>query len=460
MPLTVALLVGCGPDPGPVSNPVPALSSIAPTTASRGRPAFTLTLTGSGFVQTSSVRWDGTGLATTFVASDSLTAQVGADLQLVAGTYQITIVNPGPGGGTSEPLTFTVPCELAPPTAASNQNRARLGAYYFDGWAGELTNFHFDGLPDGGFQDRQPLSGWRDNNACAVEQQLAWARSFGIDFFLFDWYFNVLAFEDDNLNSALDITNALPDRHGMQYAILYVDAPPFTIDNAADWSSAVAQWVGYMTDPAYLKVNGKPLFVVIDYLAMRGAFGSSAGANAAFSQLRSSAVARGLAGVYVVAGFGVGSAGQNGVFPDLSTVAADGYDAVTTYNYPGGPGRTGELPFSELADAGRWIWTQAAASSPLPVIPVAMDGWDNRPWTPNTLVWYDRAPAEVAAFVGDIISIAGSTPRVRPEPAPTPPLVLMEAWNELGEGSFIVPTLGDGTTYGDALATMLSAPAP
>jgi len=46
---------------------------------------------------------------------------------------------------------------------------------------------------------------------------------------------------------------------------------------------------------------------------------------------------------------------------------------------------------------------------------------------------------------------------LRPESAPAPPLVLIEAWNELGEGSFVVPTAADGTTYGDAIAAMLLA---
>jgi hypothetical protein len=37
-------------------------------------------------------------------------------------------------------------------------------------------------------------------------------------------------------------------------------------------------------------------------------------------------------------------------------------------------------------------------------------------------------------------------------------MVLIEAWNEIGEGSHILPTVGDGTTYGDVLAGMLTGP--
>jgi hypothetical protein len=82
-----------------------------------------------------------------------------------------------------------------------------------------------------------------------MEQQLAW-DNFGIDFFVFDWYYNALVIEpSDNLNSALQITRALPDRHGMQYAIMFVNGPPFD-PSAAGWTAAVNQWVSYMTDPS------------------------------------------------------------------------------------------------------------------------------------------------------------------------------------------------------------------
>jgi hypothetical protein len=32
---------------------------------------------------------------------------------------------------------------------------------------------------------------------------------------------------------------------------------------------------------------------------------------------------------------------------------------------------------------------------------------------------------------------------------------MMEAWNEFGEGSHLLPTVGEGATYGDSLAAML-----
>ncbi len=71
-------------------------------------------------------------------------------------------------------------------------------------------------------------------------------------------------------------------------------------------------------------------------------------------------------------------------------------------------------------------------------------------------MWYSRTPQDVATFVDDAITWVESNPLFRVEPTPAPPLVLIEAWNEFGEGSHMLPTVGDGTTYGDALAAVLT----
>lgn len=376
------------------------------------------------------------------------------------------------GGSTSMPTPFVSPspastaCVTQTPGPASDQSKSRLGFYYFDGWSGALSNAHFKGLLSGQFTGREPVTGWQDTSPCAVEQQLAWARSFGIDFFVFDWYFNATKLDPgEDLNSALQLTRAMPNRHGMQFAILYVDSPPF-VATPADWPSVVDEWTNYMTDPAYVRVNGKPLLMVIDIGEMHSTFGSSQAVAAAFSQLRTAAQTKGLPGVFIVGGFGVpeGSSGQDALFPDTTAPAvADGYDALSMYNYPfAAPPVNGMLPFTDLSAAGTWIWRECAAKCPLPAIPVAMDGWDPRPWneadSAGQLVWYSRTPQDVSAFISGTIEQAGANPNLRVEPAPAPPMVIVEAWNELGEGSYLVPTVGDGSTYGSSLSSALVGP--
>jgi hypothetical protein len=444
------------------ANTTPTIEALSPNSAKLRGSAFTLSVVGTHFVPGSAVQWNGSTLATTFASSKLVTAEVPADALSDPANDMVTVVNPD-SGGISNSLTFTVPCVIPPPSRASTQTKARLGAYYFDGWSGPLTNFHFEGLPLGPYQNRQPFSGWQDSNRCAVEEQLASAHNFGIDFFVFDWYFNIRINEpSDNLNSAIEVTHALPDRHGMQYAILYVDSPPFVV-KPDQWPTAVKQWIHYMMDPAYVRVNGMPVFFIIDVGEMYQIFGSDAAVAEALAQLRTAAQAQGLPGVYVVGGFGEpdGTLGQNTLAPGFEIAEADGYDAVALYNYPFAPPAVkGELPFSKLSAAAQWTWNEAKRDSSIPFIATSMAGWDPRPWhevegITGDLMWYARTPPEVAASVGDAIHWANSNPQLRPEAAPIPPLVLVEAWNEIGEGSFVVPTSGDGMSYGNAIAAML-----
>ena len=391
----------------------------------------------------------------------TITAKIAATDTLQSGTDMVTVTGSGSSGGTTNAVSFSIPCVLASPGTASTQTTARLGAYYFDGWSGPLSNFHFNGLLSSSFQGREPLSGWQDNTQCAVEQQLAWAHSFGIGFFVFDWYFDTAVNDTtgEDLNSALKITYALSDRYGMQFAILYVDAPPFTVPTAS-WASAISEWLGYMTDPAYVRVNGKPLLIVYSVNMLEQALGSSAAVAASFSQLRAAAQARGLPGVYIVGGLDTAYdvPTQSLAINNLSTAAMDGYDAFSLYNY-GNTGVSGLQPFSTLFGGMQQIWASVAQNSPLPFVPVASDGWDARPWNEGD-VWYARTPTDVSNFVSAAITWAKSNPSLRPEPAPAPPLVLIEAWNELGEGSILVPTVDDGTSYGDALAAVLAPQTP
>ena len=113
-------------DPGPsvnswvfnttAENPVPAISSISPSSAIAGSAAFTLTVNGSNFVGDSTVQWGGAARTTTFVSFTRLTASISATDIATAGTPSVTVVNIAPGGGTSNSSTFTI--NAAPPAAA------------------------------------------------------------------------------------------------------------------------------------------------------------------------------------------------------------------------------------------------------------------------------------------------------------------------------------------------------
>jgi hypothetical protein len=67
-----------------------------------------LVVAARGFVSTPQVRWNGSNRSATFVGGTQVRAAITAADILNAGTAQVTVVNPAPGGGTSNALTFTI----------------------------------------------------------------------------------------------------------------------------------------------------------------------------------------------------------------------------------------------------------------------------------------------------------------------------------------------------------------
>ena len=101
-------IVNAGAAVAAVSNPVPTITGLNPPSATPGGPAFTLTVNGTGFVSSSVVRWNGSSRTTTYVSSTQLTAAITMVDIAVAGTPNVTVFNPAPGGGTSNAVSFAV----------------------------------------------------------------------------------------------------------------------------------------------------------------------------------------------------------------------------------------------------------------------------------------------------------------------------------------------------------------
>ena len=97
--------------PGP--NPAPVLTSTTPSSMIVGAGAFSLTVNGSGFVSSSVVRWNGADRATTFLSSSQLRAAIPAADVAAAGTAQVTVFSPTPGGGLSSPVPFSIGASTA-----------------------------------------------------------------------------------------------------------------------------------------------------------------------------------------------------------------------------------------------------------------------------------------------------------------------------------------------------------
>ena len=109
------------------ANPAPTLSSLSPNAALAGSGTFTLSVTGTNFVNTSAIRWNGSPRTTTFVSGTQLTALIPATDVATAGTASVSVQNPAPGGGISNAQTFTINNPVPAVTSVS-PNSAIAGA--------------------------------------------------------------------------------------------------------------------------------------------------------------------------------------------------------------------------------------------------------------------------------------------------------------------------------------------
>jgi FG-GAP-like repeat/Putative Ig domain len=128
------------------ANPVPFLNQpLTPSAVSPGSSPLTLNLGGTGFVPGAVVNFGSAPLTTTFLDSSHLSAAVPAASLATAGTAVVTVVNPQPGGGRSNPALFQIGASKA---SVSFVNASGSPLAIPEPLAVVTADFNEDGKPD------------------------------------------------------------------------------------------------------------------------------------------------------------------------------------------------------------------------------------------------------------------------------------------------------------------------
>lgn len=98
-----------------LSFTVPTTTSISPSSKLTSDSTFTLTVNGTNFFSSSIVQVNGSNRVTTFVSPTQLNAIIPASDLTLANTFPITVINPTPGGGTSNAQVLSVIDNNPPP---------------------------------------------------------------------------------------------------------------------------------------------------------------------------------------------------------------------------------------------------------------------------------------------------------------------------------------------------------
>jgi hypothetical protein len=333
--------------------------------------------------------------------------------------------------------------------AAAKAPRMKLGAYYFAGWAGKSA--FDDGAPEHAwakgmpthftkklateFAGRTPLWGWRDDTPELMERQIDLAADHGVAYFSFCWYWhdnkkplNVPAVEEDPKHVPMRLFMQAKNNRRMEFSLLVANHGGFEIVGTEAWRQAADYWITLFKHPRYLRLEGKPVLVIF---SPRGVD------RQGLAYLQEAARKAGFPGV-AVAGCGGGK-------------LDDGFQIRTAYNVkPKGTGerKSEKHTYQELVDANVQAW-QAVPGQPF--IPVATQGWDRRPWeAPNgeglgpngsPVSWYfEKGTPEQ---FGEMLKRMAAWMEANPTAATKDRLAIIYAWNEIGEGGWLVPCRED-----------------
>jgi hypothetical protein len=115
------------------------------------------------------------------------------------------------------------------------------------------------------------------------------------------------------------------------------------------------------------------------------------------------------------------------------------------------------VPYSNLVQENRQMWDRVASQLPIPYIPVITSGWDERfsaREQQTAIIYAGRTPAQFSCYAAAarqwIDTNAWRTVKER--------MVLVFAWNEVGEGGSIIPSRVDRYAYTQALHRVFTAP--
>lgn len=303
-----------------------------------------------------------------------------------------------------------------------------LGCYYFPG--------HFNAqrwVPMAQYHHPYPLLGYyRDGEPEVSDWHIKWAVEHGIDFFAFDWYYNYKTGDVHEHNKALDEGFLRARyRHLMQFCIFWCNEEAGEADYTEEQMLLLARTLRdrYLNQPNYLRLGGRAVVIVSRPERLIGRFG----------------VAR-LADIWrkMSTEAGVELLPVAKQHTDQTTLKQAGFQAITAYNYAAvnlPPGQR-EAPYDTMVSGYEDQWREATEGAMLPYIVPVSPGWDSRPWYGEAAMVRTNPRPEKFRQMCEA---------ARRYVSPELNAVIVECWNEFGEGSYIEPCTQYGFGFLDAL---------
>lgn len=343
----------------------------------------------------------------------------------------------------------------APQAATTNY---LVGANYFSGWGGGVA---WNRIAD--HAERTPTLGYYDEGSPEVaDWEIKWAVENGVNFFNYCWYRN-----DENVGQPMtgpaDQRRAAGLHDGMLNAA-YRDQFHFTINwvnangrggvsSASDLlNNLLPYWTEtYFKNTSYLKVDNKPVMYVYQPSELIAQLGGVTATRTAVDQMRQSLQQQGFAGLTLI---GMEASQASGVVADQ---IAAGFDAQT--HYSNGPWTSNPTQQQIIDQQTALVQAYSAAG---PHIAVAGMGRDMRAWASTQSVPLDATTLEHWRLTPTNFETLLSEEKHIMDNHMTPgslgsKMILLDNWNEWGEGHHIAPHQQSGFDYLKAVRNVFTA---
>lgn len=340
--------------------------------------------------------------------------------------------------------------------------KTMVGVYYFPGWY--RTGAESWTKVNGQFKDwsewrgavmkaayPRALAGFSDDSDPTLwDYYNRWMTSSGIDFIAFDWYYNDRQeYLSDSLDKGYLASNPSSNlkfclhwcNHGGSWWRTPLNQSEARLTEMIDVVSEK-----YFRHPNYLHIDGKPVFMIYEHDTLSG-FGD---VKSNLAAMRKRAQDRGLAGLYIVGVYSGSDRSQ------IDIRKKCGYDAFCAYTYAWmrGPKVTWDSPTYDYADVTDNIVSnlhpylaRVAKAEGITYWPSCFSGWDDRPRAglDNAIVLQGNTPDQFGKMFQSALRHVD----------PKRPIVIVEAWNEWGEGACIEPSKEHGFGYLQQMADAL-----
>ena len=312
---------------------------------------------------------------------------------------------------------------------------------------------------------RRPAIGFYDEGTPEVaDWHIKLAREHGIEAFIYCWY-------RANFNPKIEehIGHAVHD--GMLHA-KHLDMFKFCImwengcakgvkDRADLMDNVLPYWLKhFFTHASYLKVDNKPVLFVWRPERVSAYFGGAEQTRRVFDEMRAACRKRGLGGLHII---GCVSTAKRDL---IERMAKEGWDATSAYaTWPdrqktiqADPEGLTTIAHDYFMAGQKDVWLGKKEIDALPDLVSLMMGWDKRPWHGLRSTFYTRdvKVANFEAALRDAKQIIDANPKGRLDSQ----VLVLDNWNEFGEGHYLEPVSAFGFGFVDAVRRLFCKPGP